>query len=350
MELGSNYDLDITQLNEVSNNVQSYLGGCAKVYTDSGRSAIRFLLQKCTKVKVLLPSYICRSVVDCFDEGWDIEYYTVNERLEADMDEVKRLLDSSVGIIYVMHYFGILQGREFLDYIIEKKKQYNYIILEDTTHSFLTGSNKIGDYIICSLRKWFPIPDGGVLYSYSHELPQNELPNNGMSATVTEAMLMKYLYLQRGADCNQEYRDMFARAEKELDNREGISCISDMSAVLLDYFDIDLIAERRRENWNYLQENMNFGGIIPVYRSKANSFVPFTFPVMVEDRDNFRKYMIENKIYCAIHWPMETEEQQQIEMNRRIGQHIISLPIDQRYSIEEMRYMVKIMKRYDTMI
>ena len=66
MELGSEYHLNLDELSECGDNVFSYLNEYNCVYTDSGRSAIR-LLSKNMKGRILMPEYICESVINCFD-------------------------------------------------------------------------------------------------------------------------------------------------------------------------------------------------------------------------------------------------------------------------------------------
>lgn len=86
--------------------------------------------------------------------------------------------------------------------------------------------------------------------------------------------------------------------------------------------------------------------VIPLYNEKSEDFIPFSFPVLVDERDRFRKYLMEHKIYCAVHWPMETKEQCEIKTNMELTKHMLSLPLDQRYDLEHMKYMVEIVNEF----
>lgn len=55
---------------------------------------------------------------------------------------------------------------------------------------------------------------------------------------------------------------------------------------------------------------------------------------------------MEHKIYCAVHWPMETKEQCEIKTNMELTKHMLSLPLDQRYDLEHMKYMVEIVNEF----
>ena len=83
----------------------------------------------------------------------------------GELDQLEELIQKhSVHVLYFMHYFGALQPEETRRRIAEWKETYGLTVIEDTTHSLFTAKKTVGDYCIASLRKWFPIPDGGVLY------------------------------------------------------------------------------------------------------------------------------------------------------------------------------------------
>lgn len=346
MELGSNFHLDVSAFVQDKDDIKSYLAEEHTVYYDSGRSALRGLLKLFPKGKVLLPSYICKSVLDCF-AGFETCYYSLDYKLEMIPEELEALLDENVNIVYIMHYFGKMQSTNVLEYIKEKKKERDFIIIEDTTHSFLTRKSTIGDYQICSLRKWLAIPDGGVVYTKTTEkLPEIPEIQNNHSGRITEAMILKTLFLERGIDTNRLYRNIFVQQEEKLDKQKECYAISDMSNVLLGGAGTKNISLSRKRNWNFVYQYLSNTRIRPVYDELTDGFVPFTFPVFVKERDRFRQYLMEHKIYCALHWPMETEEQKKIDVNRNIEKHMISLPIDQRYEEDAIRYMIKIVNKF----
>ena len=78
-----------------------------------------------------------------------------------------------------------------------------------------------------------------------------------------------------------------------------------------------------------------------------DDFVPLTFPVYVTDRDMFRKYLIEHQIYCAVHWPLEGTELEGNSDAEWISDHILSLPIDQRYGVSHLKYLKSVIDGYE---
>ena len=163
MEVGSNYDLDISQLYYTEDNIYRYLANFNTIYTDSGRSALKLLNRLIPCGKILLPSYICESVIHSYD-GFEIDFYQITGDLDIDVNDLMNKLDETVKVLYIMNYFGKVK-KELSDILVERRKELGFVIIEDTTHSILTRACTIGDYCICSIRKWFPIADGGILYT-----------------------------------------------------------------------------------------------------------------------------------------------------------------------------------------
>ena len=104
MELGSEFGLSLFDLSIVENTVFSYLDevGMKTAYFDSGRSALRFLMKEIKPDgEVLLPEFICESVIKCFPED-KIRFYRVTERFEADIEDIKRKITKKTKYIYLM--------------------------------------------------------------------------------------------------------------------------------------------------------------------------------------------------------------------------------------------------------
>lgn len=66
--------------------------------------------------------------------------------------------------------------------------------------------------------------------------------------------------------------------------------------------------------------------------------------VLVENRDELLKYLIENDVYCNVHWRLEASSNNP-ELTY-LSQHSITIPCDQRYGLEEMEYILDTIKRW----
>ena len=72
-------------------------------------------------------------------------------------------------------------------------------------------------------------------------------------------------------------------------------------------------------------------------------FVPVLVPY--GKRDELRKYLIENEIYCPVHWP-ESKYHKLDERTEYIYQNELSLVCDQRYTESDMNRIVEVIKTY----
>lgn len=357
MELGSEFDLDLSRLADTSDTVFAYLKEFHTVYTDSGRSALRLLAERLSGECILLPDYICESVPDALPGDCRILFYPVDDKLRIDPDRLKPLIrEHQPRFFYLMHYFGALQPEESRMRIAAWKERYGMTVIEDTTHSLFTAKLTVGDYGIASLRKWFPAPDGGVLYTKEARLLPGQPRRKRPASKKIEAMLLKHLYLTENYDCNEKYRELFVREEEAFDRQTEVCGMSDVARFLLAHFSVEELRERRRRNAAQLEEGLRgmgmcepalsgvpqpalaARGIVPA-AAFGSADVPLAFPVYVEKRDELRERLIRRRIYCAVHWPIGHATV--YEETERIGRHILSLPVDQRYGEREMEYLLE---------
>lgn len=343
MEIGSEFSFSLQEFQHTENNIFNYLSKYNCLYVDSGRSALRILRTVIEHDKtILLPSYMCEIVAQCF-QGYDIQYYDVDMKLNIKFSSLCEKLTENVGAIMIAHYFGKLQDADMLGRISLICKRKGIVVIEDTTHSIFSNVRTIGDYCICSLRKWFPIPDGGVLYSAS-ALPKCEIYQEAEWIYDKEyAMVLKALFLEDKCECNAIYRRLFTEAEEALNRQDKICVMSEFSHILLVNYNVQRIIAKRYNNYKILQNNLKQYKIL-LY--DENPKCPFSCPIIVENRDELRKYLIKNKIYCAVHLPIVTEDLLKRETVPKIKETIMSLPIDQRYSEKEMKHLIDIIQKY----
>lgn len=331
MEIGSDFEIDLNAISFKENNIFKYLENYKTLFFDSGRNALKFLLDKIPFKSAVLPNYICESVTDCFS-GKEIFFYKINESFCAEIKDLEKIDFENLDIFYLMNYFGSLQSGEIREYLKKKKEKYNFLIIEDTTHSIFSSPDTIGDFCVCSLRKWFPVPDGGVLYSKGliNSTGFGELARK--ESERINAMVLKSLYLKGELNCKETFRKIFLKTEEEFES-EKIKRISDLSEFLLKCFDTDSIKRKRRENYKLL-ESIISKYLPPEIEKSSENIVPFTYITALKNRDEFKKYLIENKIFCAVHWPVP--ECIKDEKSKELFEKSISVPIDQRYGKEEI--------------
>lgn len=345
MELGGEFFLDLTQLNTTAHSILQSLQAQPHHLFDSGRSALSFAAQALSDGPVLLPEYICASVIRAF-EPREIRFYRLSPSLDIDCEDLLSKLDGSVSAVFLMHYFGSLQSAEALDLLRTAKEKYGFTVIEDTTHSFFTTRQTIGDLCVASLRKWFALPGGGVVYGPQFSLLESyPLPPAKTDNTRAYGMIEKALFLQEKLDCNTEYLQLFQETEEALDRQRERFTISDFSRFLLSTVDGDLLAAQRRANYARLCEALAPLGFVPVCTLPEGG-CPLTLPILVEDRDEFRRYLMQHNIYCAVHWPFDGTQPENRPLAQYMAAHMISLPIDQRYDAEQIDYLIQTIQAY----
>ncbi|MEY8390533.1 hypothetical protein D3Z36_11650 [Lachnospiraceae bacterium] len=341
-EIGSEFHIDTERkgTEKTKFNVFDYLAEFYTAYFDSGRSALRSLLENLSFQTVLLPDYICESVRLCFSREIKVVYYHINDEFCVDWDDLLKKCDSDIDIVY-LHYFNGYLGREYdYDTLLALKEKNNFIIIEDTTHSFLSAARTVGDYCICSLRKWFPVADGGVLYSKKAFL-EHQYEKNKWAKKKRQAMSDKTRYLQGDRTIDkQSFLTSFMEAEELLDMQSRPRAISEQSCEALKYIDIQEVIQRRRQNFAILNEQLQCTKVA----CNGINQVPLFFTICTEQRDNIRKFLIRNNIYCPIHWPL-FDELKCVKGSVVKNKKELSIPIDQRYEVDDMIYLsVKFME------
>ena len=119
--------------------------------------------------------------------------------------------------------------------------------------------------------------------------------------------------------------------------------MSDLNRFILNCFDVNRIIRQRKENASILRRLLT--QVVDVMDFSSDE-CPFGIPVRIRERDAFRKYLIQHRVYCAVHWPFDgtlSEERTQAKAN---ADSLITLPIDHRYSEEHMEYLADLIQNY----
>ena len=347
MEVGSEFNISLSDLNVKEDNFISYISNYGEaIHFDSGRSAIRAIAAFISyDYQVLLPDYICESVIKCFNFE-NVVFYKTNNNFTIDMDDFRKKALGDPKVFFLMHYYGKLQSRETLDEIAKLASSSGSIIIEDATHSLFTEVHTIGDYVVASERKWLPVPKAGLLITVNDKLGIGE-PVYERTCDNSKAfgMILKTMFLQGEMDCNAVYRKIFASSEEALDRQDKILGISDFSEFVLKSTDVKNIKTKRLENYKSLRLKLEAIGVsLPIDFNDEEC--PFALPIRVPDRDLLRAYLIDNKVFCAVHWPSDGIRENERVQAVKNSRELISLPIDQRYGEEHMDYIAKAIEGY----
>ncbi|WP_422741272.1 hypothetical protein ACN27B_20235 [Micromonospora sp. WMMD754] len=217
-------------------------------------------------------------------------------------------------------------------------------VVVDATHDPLAPwlPDVGADYVVASLRKTLPLPDGGALWSPAgRPLPAEPTLGNvhrAAAGDVLAAMCLKSAYLG-GTDVDkQQFLALYAEGEEALTST-AVSAMSSYSAQVLPLLPVARHRRHRIENAHRLADRLTG---LPGLTARAH---PFGVVLELDSpgrREELRAGLIRRQVYPAVLWSL-TEGQapaDQVDFSRRM----LFLHTDARYDGEDMRRTAEIVR------
>ena len=283
---------------------------------NSGRFCLEYILRCRKYAKVYVPYFTCDSAIEPIVKlGIPYEFYRIDKNYKI-VDEIN--LYENEALMYT-NYWGLHD-----DYCKELVGKYDKQLILDYTQAFYSRPiDGIDTFYSC--RKFFGVPDGGYLYTDAiadFELEKDE------SYTRMDS-LVKRIDLSPEAGY-----DDFHRTSKVFHDLP-IRRMSNFTKRMMQGIDYGSVAQRRLDNYNVLCKHL--GG-----RQLNYGEVPMIFPFESEQGQELRKKLIENKVFVAKYWPNVDEWAGQNALETWMANHILPLPIDQRYGKKDMERILNI--------
>jgi hypothetical protein len=351
MNIGGEYPLSIDSICKRDNEADfSYLEDFHKVFFSSGRGSLRALLRLINGENALLPNYICQSVISAFEqEGYSIVFYPINADYSFDIKSVEDLIPVA-DVFFMIHYFGFLQNQAVIDSLKQVCVKNSTIIVEDTTHSIFTTPLTCGTYAIASLRKWFGLPDGAVVYSYDSHinyLNQYLSTDTGFTNLRLIGMLQKNAYLSGLSGNPDQHLSLLEAAEKYLVGHPSLACISELSWQMLCGLKPKKMIDCRRNNYKLLYNAISHGSTADIASPALDeNTCPLFLVVKTARRDALRLFLMKHQIFCPVHWPVEDQRLLEDDGLRENFGKNLSIPIDQRYNPAHMRHIAGVLQEF----
>ena len=318
-------------------------------YVSSGRDGIRLIIQQHhinTKI-VLLPVFTCESIIKPFiDEKFQLFFYDINQDLSVNLSDFEQKLSiHKPSFIFLQSYFGFDTNCGIEQVVSNYKLNNACLIANDLTHSWLSDLKEIeSDFYVISLRKWLEIADGGLVLS-NHKINNNGITNEARATILgnfNEASLLKSSFVEHAnEDLKQKYRALFYQNEDLYDSSEGIFKMNESSLIRFKHYNWNATVNRRRNNYQYILNNILHKDITPIFPQLPTNVVPLYFPFYTKNRTALQKKFAENRIYAPIIWPLSTVVEKTTNSNY-IYESILCLPIDQRYDLSDMERITSI--------
>lgn len=297
----------------------------------SGRTALDFIIKDIKKKKdvktVLLPSWCCESMIKPFiDNNIEADFYPV-----IFDEELKIQINKKADILLRIDYFGYKQNIP----------SFKGTIIDDVTHSIFRNDITNTNYVFGSLRKWAGFKTGGLAYckdGFGYEANLKDCSEYYYLRN--KAMNEKRQYIGNEID-EKQFLNIYNEAEEMLDNLyECAGNNNDIQSAK--HLDVEYIKNKRKENAKRLLNDLKQ---YAMFKEIKDDDCPLFVPILLEDRDGLRKYLINNNIYCPIHWPISNLHKLSKE-EKYIYDHELSIVCDQRYDIEDMNKICDCINKY----
>ncbi len=254
------------------------------------------------------------------------------ETLEINPEKIEEAITSRTKAILIVHLYGLCA---YTEKIGELCKKYNLRLVEDNAQAHgcrfndqRTGSIGDGAHSFYPGKNLGALGDAGAVTTNDDDLAieVRSLANYGSSK--------KYVFKYKGRNSRLD---------------ETNAAVLD---VKLKYLDEDN-EKRKAVAKQYIEKITNPLVRLPKY-PKANENVFHVFPVLVEDRDEFQKYLADNEIQTIIHYPIPPHKQEAYkEWNNRsypitekIHEQELSLPISPTLKQEQVDYVIEVINNW----
>ena len=284
------------------------------------RNCFEYILLARKYTKVYIPYYTCEVMLQPLHRHHiAYEFYHINENLEP--EEVIQLRNDEA-FLYT-NYFGLKQSCvESLASIYKKQ-----LIVDNAQAFFAPRIDGIDTFY--SPRKFVGVPDGGYLYTdaiIEHDFPMDQS---------YDRMFHLLLRIEEGAEKGYS----FFRKADDLLNDLPIRKMSVLTDRILRNIDYESIKKQRRRNFETLQKKLCSSNRYSW--NLSDDTVPMVYPYYTTDK-SLRNHLITNKVFVATYWPNVLEWCSPEDTEYALCNHILPLPIDQRYGEKNMSRVVEL--------
>lgn len=287
---------------------------------NTGRNCLEYILQLRGYKKVFLPYYTCEVILEPFKKlNIDYEFYHINKDFTL-KDDIQ--LQDNEALLYT-NYYGLQE-----EYTKKLAKKYSTRLIIDNTQAFYCLPIKdVDSFNTC--RKFFGVSDGAYCFT-------NKTLNEKFEQDVSFDR-MNFLLKRIDLGAEKGYED-FRKQSEALVNMD-IRLMSKLTHSIMASIDYDKVKRIRRENFLYLHSVLSSTNELNLCLKEDD--VPMIYPYLI-NTEGLREKLIANKIFVAKYWPNVLAWTKSNDDEYYLTQHLLPLPIDQRYNKDDMKRIVNI--------
>lgn len=285
------------------------------VTLNSGRSCLAYLIITKKIEEMLVPDFYCGEVVE-YIKGMGVKV------IRYEIDESFRPMNLYIlekQWLLLVDYYGQLEKDDILYY----KSITQNLIVDEVQGYFKQRVSGVCTFYSC--RKFFGVSDGAFLYT-------DELLKQDLLVDESYKRIMFVLgRFERSAP--EFYKD--ASSNNHSFQTEPIKKMSKLTYNILHGLDYKEIERKRFSNFMYVHEKLKEKNGLKLIVPDG----PFMYPFYSIKADQMRELLCKDRIYIPRLWP-DIYGKNESSKAKEMAQNILPLPIDQRYGIDEMKYMI----------
>jgi len=292
---------------------------------NSARSAFASLVDQLAIEEVWLPRYLCDSMIQIFDRRVvELNYYDLRSDFSIEDDII--LAENSV-ILYV-NYFGVCN---FQSEAVIKQYGKESVVIDNSQAWFSQPFDALAT--IYSPRKFFGLPDGGVLHCID---PRIQPPTRRDESSQTR---MDHLISRITNTPEMAYKEYLV-AEQSIAEMPVLG-MSQLTERLLQSIDFQAAKNARRRNANYLHHRLGEHNQLDLNISEDTA--PLCYPVLPKCKMASRTDLIRQRVFVPSYWPEVLSHVDESSFEWELVRNGLFLPCDQRYGEKDMDRLISLL-------
>lgn len=320
----------------------------------SGREALLYascntkewIIHQAQEPTILFPAFCCWSMSAPFEKsGWKLIYYRLNEDLTIDEEYLEELLKATEPqAVLTMNFFGSTSTKSAIARV--KTFDERITVIEDFSHCTFCLKQIFDenvDFYVSSIRKSIGVCDGAVVLSKracNKDYIQPEVADFAEKRYVAQTEKGHYNW-NKDQKKKSEFLGQIRECEGIINEFTAVRPISERALKMLALVNGEENSFARRENMKHL--HLLLSGKVRMVPGLERCFegAPFSLPILVDDQDDAQRKLAQNGIYAPVLWPICEEARKVCKHSAFVADHVLSIPIDQRYNYDDMEDIAK---------
>lgn len=291
------------------------------IYVNSGRNAFEYILRSLPKIDTLwMPYFTCSSLQEPLSRlKVHVRYYQVTEQLE--IQSVDKLNLGSTDYILYTNYFGVKEN-----YALTLYSKFGSQLIIDNSQALFAKPTELCFY---SPRKFVGVPDGGVAFSpFKMDIKEQD-----------KSSYLRCTHLLKRFDhaASEGYSDF--KIISETIANQPLLRMSNLTRRILDSIDFNEIINQRKLNFSIIHQELQPTNQLSLDSDISGALV---YPYLNKNRSTLKNELIENKVYVATYWPNILLKQPSSSIEYQLTSLLVNIPIDQRYTAEDIFKMLSL--------